>query len=373
MDLITDDYSREVGAMVMKKATERKNIRSLNFTPDVLPEYDVSTEDILQIAPFHNDEKTIARLQSIRNQSEQRKQARTFMNSLLDEKLKVYRDKLEDPNLSTDEVDSIFTAVERIERDKLDENEKNLTFKEKGISIHLDNMRRNRQRAIDEWAFKSKKLKDSLNASVDIQNRFIRNFGSIEAGAKYYERQYDLTVVQGVRDALGARGVEVPEMHDEPDAELGGMLIEDGGSMPRGRNIGFGAEINRLDDQERRLRPNRQQPPSTDDSSLTGMSSVRRGFEEAYGIPVGAPMGAPMVAPMGAHALPQGSASGATAVKLPSGKLQLKQRQGLGHDTDDEAPVLAQPSRGREGLRSAGETKAPEGETKVKRAKRPKQ
>ena len=84
MDLITDEYSRELGKRNIARYNARVKRMSYNFAPEVLPTFQVKAEHILEINPPRSHEEFIRRITDERANAENNLRTVSFVNQQKD-------------------------------------------------------------------------------------------------------------------------------------------------------------------------------------------------------------------------------------------------------------------------------------------------
>ena len=84
MDIITDDYSRQVGRRAIEKYNARAKNMSYQFTPETLAGFTSNMDDVFNIAPPKDNSDYVRRILSHRSEAEHTKQTNAVVNQQTD-------------------------------------------------------------------------------------------------------------------------------------------------------------------------------------------------------------------------------------------------------------------------------------------------
>ena len=245
MDLITDEYSRELGKRNIARYNARVKRMSYNFSPEVLPTFQVKAEHILEINPPRSHEEFMRRITDERANAENNLRTVAFMNSQKDVEIEQLKETLKNPNVNMADAEAIYQQLEEISISKLQSNDPQLTRKSELIHSTLSNEKRDRANIIRNYGVGLREINDKMEASNRMQREAIEKFGSIERAVdamnlKMHERaQQELEQQAERREIPEGKGREVERGEEEVEA-----LPEDDIEVVQGG--GGGSDINRI-------------------------------------------------------------------------------------------------------------------------------
>jgi len=187
MDIITDDYSRQVGRRAIAKHNERIKHMSYQFTPETLAGFTVKMDDVFNLAPPKDNNDYIRRVMAQRAELEQNKQTKQVVNQQTDVDIQQIREQLKDPNLPVGDADVLFEAMKKLEYSKLEPNDPQLVKKQEVINKNIENMRRERAIIVKNYGVGLTDVIDKLQANNNLQIQAIHKFGSIENAIRNLE------------------------------------------------------------------------------------------------------------------------------------------------------------------------------------------
>jgi len=225
MDIITDEYSRQVGRRAIAKHNARVKHMSYQFTPETLAGFTVKLDDIFNIAPAKSNADYITRITAQRAEAEQNKQAKEFAKSQINVDIEVIKEQLKDPNVDGAGADELYEALKKLEYSKIDPNDPLLVKKQESINKQIANMKRERQQVMLNYGIGLRDVVSGLNTSNLMQQEAIRKYGSMERAlhAMNEDLRRVVEATLGAQRPLGAGGAEIDadEIHeDHPPPEI---------------------------------------------------------------------------------------------------------------------------------------------------------
>ena len=189
MESITDAYSQEVAKRMLLKDKAKWGRIAYDFAPDELPDYKVSAQDILEISPAKNDSDRLRRVQNFQQQKAINEQNTEATNNMLENEIKIILENLKNPMLEEETVDALYEEIARRQKTQLSQDDPQLTRKERLIDMTIKNNKRERQKGIDSWAYKSKKIHDAVLQNSEFRDELVRRYGSVQLGLQHMDRQ----------------------------------------------------------------------------------------------------------------------------------------------------------------------------------------
>ena len=224
MDIITDEYSRELGRRNLAKYNARVKHMSYHFTPESLASFTVNTNDLFQIAPPRNQLEHMQRLETERARAENNTQAAQFVNNQISIEITGLREQLKDPRVDAAEAETIYKQLVKLMQSQINPNDPQLVVKQEIIHKTVENEQRDRSNIIRNYGTGLKDLHDQMEASNANQIQAVRKFGSVERAIDSLSNTIlERTTQQLAGEGKGRevdRGEEEEEEEEEEEIEV---------------------------------------------------------------------------------------------------------------------------------------------------------